>query len=417
MLIVPDGAALSAFSSGDLAGFRVNAGGVFDFELDSGPALQFNIGATQFVVDGDTITLDGLTYEYDTGAVLLINATNRAQFADGQTFTITDPTTTSRTFEIDTDGNFNTTTGRFRVNLSGVNDQSSFTDVFVAAIDAAGVGVDAQRLGTTFRISLLGDRGLNTTGVSGISQFGVTGVIGTNTTISVEETFTGTEIATATAGVVNAADMGRGALGNRVNFPRLQALNNITLNGAVTGRANTIQSRGTSGGSAAANPIDYFYSDSANEVTIAITNGINAVIPGNLATSGATTVVLSGGATIDPAGTDTPPFSITGGTARREYYRLAILDGTMYAITDMGGLFIVNNPTSSRGGLGDLHQFRHGSGESQLPRLDRRSAGRGKRTIRQYAIRHHQQGTSMPLIPLACCSPFSWMGPPRCPRA
>ncbi len=97
-----------------------------------------------------------------------------------------------------------------------------------------------------------------------------------------------------------------------------------------------------SDGTSTANPIPFLAQDTAQDLTVRVANAVNALMnPPQGATPSDRTVMLSGGATFESAQN---PLRIAGAAPGGLITGIAFVGGTMYAVTDTGGLFRVTNP-------------------------------------------------------------------------
>ena len=93
------------------------------FEFNSGPEVFYTVDPTAgiYVRDGDTILLDGTSYEFDTGEVLVVDAANGNAIDDGLTVSLTDDAGTTLTFGFDKNGSV--TGSNIFVDIVNGNDQ------------------------------------------------------------------------------------------------------------------------------------------------------------------------------------------------------------------------------------------------------------------------------------------------------
>ncbi len=227
---------MANIEDGDYFGVDRDADGRSDigFEFDTGPEFLINVNAAnqanpQVPQDGDTFTVDGFAFEFDTGSVIVVTAQNGGQLNDGTTLTISDNAATSSTVTFEFDNN-NTTAGNVPIPFNQTANQQAIVSAIITAI--AGVpnfGVQAIQLPGTNRITLLGESvtGGATTNATGIQIVGQPGVSGAAVQVPIEETYaaalvvTEDEVGQAIATALNATaglTFQTGAAGDRLNF-------------------------------------------------------------------------------------------------------------------------------------------------------------------------------------------------------
>lgn len=133
--------------------------------------------------------------------------------------------------------------------------------------------------------------------------------------------------------------------------------NRLTFGGALIGDFTQLQNRGIfidQGSSGNINPgaikVPFLATDTANDVALRMVQAINgSSIPGLQATANGPVVTISGGTVTNsgPLNVDGAP----GGTITGA----AVINGTMFAVSDAGGLYRVFNPTSP--GFGNVGTY------------------------------------------------------------
>ncbi len=347
-------------------------GGGTTFEMDSGPQMTVNVdqSAGQFIQDGDTITLDGNVYEFETGVGFDLKydsngGSGAGMITEGTTFTITaDPgtgTAVTVTFEFDRDNSV--TAGNQRVDISGAATASQVVTAIKNAImsnpllagtvtatsfvDGGGpVGMQDIRISLE---STVNNNVLDAT-VSGDPQITLTGALGVTAanSIPVEEYYTTDQVGEAIASVVNGIPLPTQPNGyelGRANFPTFTAFTSPI----VTARAGVLTDDGTTGGVSGTNiEVDFFADDTASSLAMKIRDAINlqfptTPVPAFVTSSGGTSVVqliTNSGLTFSTFGTDNPPFAIaTGGPPGGDVTGMAPTAGSMWAVSDNGGLY------------------------------------------------------------------------------
>lgn len=340
----PGATPTSVISDGDSFQLRDSAGFAVSFEFDLGPEVfvNYNPAAGLFVRDGMTFSLDGTTYEFDTNTVVVVDALAGNQIADGSTVRIRNQAGVERIFEFDLNGQIfgGSNVG---VRITAGSTQAQIARALVTAINSqSGFGVTAAVNPNSGRVSLIGASTTfapTITG-SGLSLSGTPGVTVGNVRIPISETASLREFVQAidqfTANSITVSFEG-----GRMNF-----------SGATTGtftdlvQAGLMTDVGSSGGTAGGNiGIRVLASDTAESVAARITQAINSSgIPGLSATFNGVEVQLAGG-TIDDAGSLIAAGIGPGGIVRG----IAVIGGTLFAVSDEGGLYRVNQPTGFNG--------------------------------------------------------------------
>ena len=205
-----------------------NGTGDVGFEFDTGPEFLINVNVQsanpQVPQDGDTFTVDGFAFQFDTGSVIVVTAQNGGQITDGTTLTISDNAATPSTVTFEFDNN----TQHRRQRADHVqSDQQSAAIVNAIITSVARVpnfGVQAVQLQGTFRLTLIGESPTAgaTTNATGITILGQPGVAGTAVAVRWRKrTSLRPKSATAIATAVNATPglvFQAGAAGNRAEF-------------------------------------------------------------------------------------------------------------------------------------------------------------------------------------------------------
>ncbi len=364
-----------------------NGTGDQGFEFDSGPEFRITVSSANAAnplvpQDGDTFTVDGVPFQFDTGSVIVVTAQNGGQLVDGAVLTLTDNAATPQTvtFEFDND---NDAGGNIPIPFNQTSNQQAIISAIMAAI--AGVpnfGVQAVQLPGTNRLTLIGESATAgaTTDAAGIAIVGQPGVTGGAIAVPVEETFSAAEVGAAIAAAVN-ADPGvafwAGAAGNRLNFAgALDAdFSNIRNPGIFfqTGQAGTRLPLVL--------PIPFLVSDTAADIADRVHMGLAGA---NLSVSQTGTTVLL---TPPPPPSAQPRFVCvslgtppqigapgipdcplpTGGAAPGgNITGIAFVGPQLYAVTDTGGLFRIANAAGdafAAGSRGNVADYIDGSRE------------------------------------------------------
>ena len=313
------------------------------FEFNAGPEIRVHPDPAggDFARDGDFFDIDGNTYEFDTGSVIVMQAANGGQIADGARITITDnqPTPVTRTFEFDKNGVV--TPGNVRISINnGMLTQTLMTQTVNAINATPGFSVTAESLPNSNRITLRNESG--TTGATSTSaQVLISGTPGGGgfAVIPIEETSDldeyGNALVTTFAAIPGVT---AGWDGQRVNF-----------SGAGAGDFTRMELRnvftdvGSDGSALNGLPIPFLAQDTGQDLAVKVAAAIRSIMtaPRN-AVANDRTVVVSGGATFASAQS---PLRIAGAAPGGLITGIAFVGNTMYAVSDNGGLFRVNNPT------------------------------------------------------------------------
>ncbi|MGN6135087.1 MAG: hypothetical protein ACTHOU_11350, partial [Aureliella sp.] len=124
--------------------------------------------------------------------------------------------------------------------------------------------------------------------------------------------------------------------------------NRLTFGGALIGDFTQLQNQGIffdQGSSGNVSPgaikVPFLATDSATDIATRMTLAINSSgIPGLTASASGPEVTITGGTVVDTGplnAAGAPGGTVTG---------IAVINGTMYAVSDAGGLYVVNSPTS-----------------------------------------------------------------------
>ncbi len=345
----PGSTPLFVLQDGDTFILRDSSGFAIGFEFDLGPEVLVNYNPANglFVRDGMTFTLDGTTYEFDTGSVIVVNATSGAGVADGSTVRVTNQAGVERIFEYDLNGQV-IGGSNVPVRISATSTPAQIAQALANAINnTSGFGVTAAVNANSNRVSLINTsttQAATVTG-SGITVSGTPGVTLGNVQIPIEET-------SSLKSFLSAIDK---ALPDTVTLSYEGGRMNFS--GATTGsftslvNAGLFTDLGSSGGTVGGNiGVKVLASDTAETVAARIAAAVNTSgIPGLSASFNGAEITLSGGS-IANAGNLIAAGLAPGGIVRG----IAVINGTMYAVSDKGGLFRVFSPTAiSFGNVGD----------------------------------------------------------------
>lgn len=363
------------------------------FEINTGPEalVNFDVSAGQFILDGEFFTLttpDNVVhrFEFDTGVVLITDGFQTGdQLDEGALITITDNTGNIQRFELDT--NNQVQAPNIPIMVDDNMTPLELLQRIEMAINNAPFNVVATVDPINGRLSLLNDANvvLSAPQRTGLLLSGGYGVSPGSTAIPVEETFTAGEVLQRIQFVIGSEDLN----GNR-GYPGIDAYiegSRITFNagrnaqgqlmpGPVSGNFDSndtidFDTRGTprymsgllgasgqpSDGNVAPNAIEIeLQADDTREevaqkiinaVNNAMLNGLTAVPsnpPSNSVNFVADTILFGPNATVQVVADPTSPFRVGGGAPGGNITGLAFVGQTLYAVSDNGGLYRIDNP-------------------------------------------------------------------------
>lgn len=335
-LIIRDGDQVILRDGGGLAT-------VLEFNLGPQALVNYDPAAGRFVSDGTTFTLDAETYEFDTGNVIVIDALNGTLLSDGTTVGIRNEAGATQVFEFDLNNSL-TDSGNIGISYTGTSTQAQLVTALADAINSvAGFDVTAEFNAGSNRLSLVGASLVDPVQVTGtgVSLDGTLGVTAGNVRIPISEASSLQEFISAIQSnlqndVIASYDSGR-----------------LNFSGAVTGNfadlaaAGIFVDLGTDGNvSAGSLPIDILASDTEESVAARIAAAVNdAGIVGLTATVVGDRVRFAGVLISDPG-----PLSSVGIAPGGIVTGIAMVNGTMFAVSDTGGLYSVSSPISIAGG-------------------------------------------------------------------
>ncbi len=321
----------------------------FTFEMDSGPEFTFQYDDERgFAVrDGDQFSVSTLsgttTYEFNTGPVLTVDP---ALLVDGATVTLTDAAGVTRTFEFDSNGVVpNGSIAVPLLDLTGARlTDAELLDGFAGIVSRADFQIVAGATTSLGRINLSNDSELNLPVVTG-GGLGVEGDFAVtpgleNNQIRINENATRESFAAAVAEAVGGGVI-VGSAGDRINFRGATAVDTSTLQirGVVTGQT------GTAGVSVPGRiAVPFSVADRDVDIAIRVAEAINNANLGTItaAASGRTVTLSNAAATRDSLG---QAFEVLGVTPGGRITGIAFAGQTMFAVSNAGGLYAVDNPT------------------------------------------------------------------------
>lgn len=330
---IPDGLLFSIDDDGNPATAPIV------FEFNAGPEIRLtpNPVAGAYARDGDFFQIGADIFEFDTGSVIVLDATSGNDIADGATFTITDDAAVSYTFEYNKTGGV--TPGNIPITINNGMSTAVLVSRTVSAINGVpGFGIRAEAIAGSNRITLRGES-LATGAISTSPAIMIEGAPGGsgNYVIPIEETSSLTEYGNALVTTFqDVPGVTVGWDGQRVNF-----------SGATTGDFSIMEASGvfvdmgSDGFAPNGFPINFLAEDTGEDLAVRARAAINSLLsPIVTATVSNRTVTISGGTF---AAADNP-LRIAGAAPGGLITGIAFVGNTMYAVSDNGGLFRITNP-------------------------------------------------------------------------
>jgi len=345
-----NGSALALLNDGDSFEIQLQQGAApFSIEMDSGPLLNFATDPVNgaFPIDGlvFSVTSAGATqvYELDSGPVVVIDA---SMVVDGATVRVVNGAGVAQLFEFNSNGilnNPNALSVSFNAGATSVQMAQSLAN----AITGASFGVSGFATPGQGRVDLSGDStsiapSVTGSGLSVAGAFGSTdaNIPGSNI-IRIRENFTGAELAQAVA-----AATGGAVAGNLVNFRSATAVNVINL-----AARNIVTQSGVAGVTTGSTAVRYLVTDSAEAIAIRIQqviNGTTSISSAGITATTSQNVVIFQNAVLDGGnGSVDPAFAIGNLPPGGRVTGIAMIGSSLYAVSDAGGLYVVNNPTAT----------------------------------------------------------------------
>ncbi|MEC7564427.1 MAG: NF038122 family metalloprotease [Planctomycetota bacterium] len=315
------------------------------FEMNSGPEVYFTVDPASglFVRDGDTMVIDGVNYEFNTGEVLVVDAANGALVGNGNSVTLVDAAGDTATFEFTKDG---TVSGsNLPVSITNATNQEDMTLALVEAINDSALSIVASVLTNgSNRITLVNTHSIDGTTVAGtaVSIDGAIGSISGGNVINVEENSTTSEFADQLqAGFASIATIDLGVKGQRVNFA-----------GATTADFSELVTRGVFADQGSdgdlndptAGAVWFRADDTADDIAQKVMNAVS--------TGGFTVTATGGIVELDPTApglfvSADFPLRVGGAGPGGDITGLTFIGTEMYAVSDAGGFFRVLDPMSN----------------------------------------------------------------------
>ncbi len=338
-------------------------GNTYIFELDCGPDIRLDPDGPRAFRDGDTFTLGSTTFEFSSGPVLVID---NVSSLDGAIFEITaDGQTEPVIFEFDSDGDVvddddNDEPDNGIIEFTTGQSIQVVMNSVIAAVSAA-QGLTATGFvddGGAARISFEGDVAFAATGLTVEGDYAL--LDANNVSIDFEETMDEEAFGQLIVDVVNAAmpyvdasyahvpDDGTDTHGDRITFSGATSFDFTTIDSRtpepmqlVYGRHGDLSATGRSTGDGvnADFLVEFGAGDSSGDIQDAIIDVIEDQFAGVEAKRQGTLLVVDGANFVDG---DHPLDWEVGGPGG-DITGLAFIDGTLYAVSDRGGVFEVLN--------------------------------------------------------------------------
>ncbi len=311
---------------------------VFEFDLGAEARVNYNPAAGFGIRDGMSFTIDGVDYEFDTGSVVVMDAFNGNQLSDGTTVRIQNASGVERVFEFDSNNSLTSGTN-IRVAFAATSSQANLVNALVSAVNLTGFGVRAESVAGSNRISFVGASATAPVIVSG-TGLSVDGVVGaTGVRIPLSEAATEAQfVAAIAAAMPNNISVSFDS--GRLNFAGATSADfgDLETDGIFVDQNST-------GASPFNTVIRVLANDTAETVARRIVAAVNGLgFAGLSATSSGDRVQLFGATVANPGSLQTggvaPGGIVTG---------IAVIGNTLFAVSDEGGLYRVNNPQFAQG--------------------------------------------------------------------
>nr|WP_143547790.1 GEVED domain-containing protein [Rhodopirellula sp. SM50] len=326
-----DGDTFTLISGTTTTSFEINIAG--NVAVTGSPAL-----------DGDTMTIGSNIFEFDTGPRLRLAGVSANGGLDvGQTFTVTDSSNVSATFEFINQGD-TPSPGNIPITIRLASGQArtsgQINNDLALAIQGNLTGVTTTVLNTDLAL----DNATFTFDGAGMSIVGANGVAAGNIAIPVDESFGATEVLNAIVDTLTANGIAHTVVGQSFSVP---GATSISVN------SQALVSGGSPGVQVGRTPIQLELSDSAADVAQKVADAINNLGGNASAIAQNRSVTISGGFIGGASGNLVAGGVPQGGTITG----VEIVGNDMYAVTDAGGLFRVTDAELTGGG----NQFLNGN--------------------------------------------------------
>lgn len=356
------GVATFTLRDGTAFAFRDANNTLFRFEFNSGPdfRMRYDAEAGISIQDGDRFSLNGVVYEFETGGA--INVSSGASMTEGATLRLTSASNgASLTFEMDSNGSIGA--NNIPVSFTSAMSAGEVADALAAAINGSNLGINADSLGVTGRISLTGESTASPPLASGggLSFVGGAGISAAATVpVRVEENATFEQFVDAIRASVQ-APVSVGVAGDRVNFLGAVSGNDfsqlINRGIIVSNPGNPTGAFGDGAVSPGSTAIGFLASDSAETIAARISAAVNQAAIGTITTSASGRSVTFTDAILNRNEVESvgSPIRLTGVAPGGSITGITMIGNQLFAVSDAGGLYVVNNPninTAVQGAIG-----------------------------------------------------------------
>ncbi|MCA9126859.1 MAG: pre-peptidase C-terminal domain-containing protein [Planctomycetales bacterium] len=310
-----------------------------NFEFDFGPEaiVSYDPISGPVIRDGMQFVVDGVTYEFDTGSIIVVSAGNGSQIADGSTVNIKNAAGQEMVFEFDSNNTLSDP-NHIRVRYASTSTQEELVRALTDAINTqTGFAVRAETASGFNRISLVGASATDPVLVtgSGISVTSTPGVSASAVRIPISEFASEQQLIDAIGSAMQ-GDIVVGYEGGRVNFSGATIADFADL-----AAAGIFRDQGSSGAVRAGNiGIRALASDTAETIAARIAQAIADLGIVGLSATVNGRVLLLFGATVNNPGPLTTAGVAPGGLVTG----IATIGNTLYAVSNAGGLYRIARP-------------------------------------------------------------------------
>lgn len=356
------GVATFTLRDGTSFAFRDANGTLYRFEFNSGPdfRMRYDADAGISIQDGDQITLNGVVYEFETGGAIV--AQSGQVMADGATVRLTSADgSQTATFEMNSTGGI--TSGNIPVAFTTNMTAGEVANALSAAINAAGLGITADAIGTSGRIGLTGASTANPPLASGngLTFAGGSGISASATVaVPIEEGATFEQFVDAIRSSA-LAPVSVGVAGDRVNFQGAVSGNDfsqlINRGIIVANPGNPTGAFGDGAVTPGSTGIGFLASDTAATIAARVAAAINQAAIGTISASPSGRSVTFVDAILNRSEVESAgsPIRLAGVAPGGLITGITMIGNQLFAVSDAGGLFVVNNPninTAVQGAIG-----------------------------------------------------------------
>ncbi len=349
------------------------------FEFDCGPDIRLSTGLTaganlgfvgaQAVRDGQTFTLSGKTYEFNSGPVLTFGA--GSSIKAGDVVTLSDGTSLIKLVFQDKKGpipaDADMPAGAIAVQYATSDSAATIMDAVIKAINEAGTNLVATGFVANgkARVSIQNDQDMavdnlvtpgGATGVKAEGKYGNNVSGSTNVLINFEESQSATDFMAAIEAAVEANSPGVTVEWVHRDSYTADPLSGdrITFYGATNADFRVVSSfyrapnahGGDSGTGVGSSNVQVIFGadDTMEEIADALRRAMESALPGVTVTVTGGQVEITGAASVAADA----PFTSAGSGPGGYVTGMAYVGNTLYAVSDAGGFYVVNNaPTTN----------------------------------------------------------------------